>query len=146
VIRSLGITKENILEAARAETRELGRRERAYRGERAPLDVSGKTVLLVDDGLATGSTMRVAIRALRQRSPAKIVAAVPVAAPEACAAMSDEADDAVCAVTPEPFSSVGQWYMDFAQTSDEEVQSLLEAARRDHIEQRDAASARHEAP
>jgi predicted phosphoribosyltransferase len=132
VVRSFGITKEDILEAARTEKQELERRARAYRGERPPADVLGKTVILIDDGLATGSTLRAAIQAVRQRDPARVVAAVPVAAPEACSEMSDEADDMICAVTPEPFYSVGLWYQDFSQTTDEEVRELLEAARREH--------------
>jgi putative phosphoribosyl transferase len=132
VVRSFGITKEEIFEAARAENHELGRRDRTYRGDRAPAEVTGRTVILVDDGLATGSTLRVAIRALRQLEPAWIAAAVPVAPPDTCSEMSDEADDMVCAITPEPFHSVGLWYEDFTQTSDEEVHDLLQAARREH--------------
>jgi predicted phosphoribosyltransferase len=135
VVRALGITKGNILEVARAENRELARRDHTYRGNRAPVDVSRKTVILIDDGLATGSTLRVAIRALRQRNPERIVAAVPVAAPDACSEMSDEADDMVCAMTPEPFYAVGLWYQDFSQTSDEEVRDLLEAARHEQEHQ-----------
>lgn len=140
VVRDLGISTEEIRRAARLESQELARRELAYRGERPPADVVGKTVILVDDGLATGSTMRVAVRALRQRGAARIVAAVPIGAPESCAEMADEADDAICAVTPEPFYAVGQWYQDFSQTSDEEVRELLEAARREYDEQRGAAA------
>jgi putative phosphoribosyl transferase len=146
VIRSLGITKEDILEAARAENHELRRRDRAYRGERAPADVSGKTVILIDDGLATGASMRAAIQALRQREPARVVAAVPVAARETCSEMSDEADDMICGVTPEPFYAVGSWYEDFSQTTDEEVRELLEAARREHEHLELGPSARAEGP
>jgi putative phosphoribosyl transferase len=139
VVRELGISTADIRRTARLESQELARRELAYRGERPPADVAGKTVVLVDDGLATGSTMRVAVRALRQRGAARIVAAVPIGAPESCAEMAGEADDAICAVTPEPFYAVGQWYEDFTQTSDEEVRELLEAARREHEERRHAA-------
>jgi putative phosphoribosyl transferase len=132
VVQRLRISKQDIFDVARTENRELGRRERTYRGDRAPMDVSGKTVIVVDDGLATGATMRAAIQALRQRSPAWVMAAVPVAAPQTCFEMSDEADDMVCAVTPEPFHSVGLWYKNFSQTSDEEVRALLDAGRREH--------------
>jgi predicted phosphoribosyltransferase len=134
VVRTFAIANESILDAVRAENRELGRRDRTYRGDRTPVDVSGKVVILIDDGLATGSTMRVAVRALRQKNPARVVAAVPVAAPETCSEMSEEADDMVCAVTPESFYAVGQWYQDFSQTSDEEVRHLLDAARRDQAQ------------
>jgi putative phosphoribosyl transferase len=102
VVRLLGITKEAILGVVRTENMELARRDRTYRGDRAPADVSGKTVILIDDGLATGSTMRAAIKALRQRNPARVVGAVPVAAPETCSEISDEADDMICAATPSP--------------------------------------------
>jgi len=112
----------------RRERAELERRERAYRGDRPPLDVRGKTVILVDDGLATGSSMRAAVAGLRAQQPAQIVVAVPTAAPETCDAFENEVDDVVCAVTPQPFFSVGTWYEDFSQTSDEEVRRLLEEA------------------
>src|SRR5688572_23315205 len=136
VVRELGISTADIRRTARLESQELARRELAYRGERPPADVVGKTVILVDDGLATGSTMRVAVRALRQRGAARIVAAAPIGAPESCAEMAAEADHAICAVTPEPFYAVGQWYEDFTQTSDEEVRELLEAARHEYEEKR----------
>lgn len=142
IVRSRDITKEEIFEAVRAENQELGRRVRAYRGERAPADVSAKTVILVDDGLATGATMRAAIRALRQRGPACVAAAVPVAAPETCAEVSVEADDMVCTLAPEPFYSVGLWYQDFSQTSDEKVRELLEAARWEQEQREHAPSVR----
>ena len=105
---------------------ELLRRERQYRGERPPIAVSGKTVMLVDDGLATGSSMRAAAAALRQQGAAKIVVAVPVAARATCDQLRSEGYEVVCASTPEPFFAVGQWYTDFSQTSDEEVRELLE--------------------
>lgn len=146
VVRALGITKEVILESARVENQELGRRDRAYRGDRPPADVSGKTVILIDDGLATGSTMRAAIQAVRQRDPARVVAAVPVAAPETCSEMSEEADDMVCAATPRPFHAVGLWYQDFTQTSDQEVRDLLEAAQREQARREQGPSARAEQP
>src|SRR5256885_969709 len=99
----------------------------------------GRTVVLVDDGLATGSTMLAALRALREQSPARVIVAVPVAAPETCELMEKEADEVVCAATPEPFHAVGLWYEDFEQTSDEEVRELLERARE---ERRDARAQR----
>jgi erythromycin esterase-like protein/predicted phosphoribosyltransferase len=111
------------------ERRELERRERAYRGDRPPPDVAGRTVIVVDDGLATGSTMLAAVSALRADEPARIVAAVPVAAREGCAAISQIADEAVCLLTPEPFDAVGMHYDDFSQTSDDEVRELLARAR-----------------
>lgn len=141
VVRGLGITKKDIVEAARAANQELGRRNRAYRGERAPADVSNKTVILVDDGLATAATMRAAIRALRERGPARVVAAVPVVAPETYSETSDEADDVVCAVTPEPFDAIGLWYQDVSWTSDDDVRELLAAARRDQDQREHASSA-----
>jgi predicted phosphoribosyltransferase len=129
VVRNFAVTKHDILEAARAENREIGRRDRAYRGDLAPIHVAGNAVILIDDGLATGASMRAAIRALRQRSPARIIAAVPVAAPDCCSEMADEADDVICAMTPGPFHAVGLWYEDFSPTSDDEVRELLAAAR-----------------
>jgi predicted phosphoribosyltransferase len=125
VIDELEVGEDEIARVVADETRELERRERRYRGGRTMLDVTGRTIVLVDDGLATGASMRVAIRALRQRDPAKIVAAVPVAAADTCAAMQAEADLMVCATTPRPFYGVGAWYEDFSQTSDAEVQRLL---------------------
>jgi putative phosphoribosyl transferase len=125
VVQTLDISKTEIVRAVRAEKRELNRCEFAYRGARPAVPVVGKVVLLVDDGMATGASMRAAIRALRQLSPTHIIAAVPVAAAETCDAMSDEADDVVCLVTPEPFESVGLWYDDFLQTTDREVRELL---------------------
>jgi predicted phosphoribosyltransferase len=118
------------------ERAELTRRERLYRGHRPALALAGRTVLLVDDGLATGSSMRAAIEAVRLHAPARIVVAVPVASPETCRALSREVDEIVCAITPEPLSSVGRWYDDFEQTSDAEVEALLTRARRDLPEAR----------
>jgi len=129
VIEALGIDEETIAAVAAQEQRELERRERLYRGERPLPQIEGRTVVLVDDGLATGSTMLAAVRALREQSPARVIVAVPVAAPETCELMEKEADEVVCAATPEPFHAVGLWYEDFEQTSDEEVRELLERAQ-----------------
>jgi predicted phosphoribosyltransferase len=125
VVRHLGVPASLIEAVTNHELRELERRERLYRGNRPPLDVRNRTVILVDDGLATGSTMRAAVQALRQQQPASIVVAVPVAAPESCEEMRTQADAVICAVTPEAFHAVGLWYRDFSQTTDEEVRGLL---------------------
>jgi predicted phosphoribosyltransferase len=125
VVRGLRIPPEVISQVAAAEKAELERREAAYRGGRRPPEVAGKTVILVDDGLATGASMRVAVTALRRAKPARMVVAVPVAAPSACAELRDEVDEVICARTPEPFYAVGLWYEDFSQTRDEEVRDLL---------------------
>jgi putative phosphoribosyl transferase len=131
VIHMLGISAAQIEAVTAREQAELERRERAYRGERpAPL-VRGRTVLLVDDGLATGATMRAAVRSLRERRPARIVVAVPVGAPETCAELRTEADEVICAHSPEPFEAVGSWYDDFSQTGDDEVRELLARAARE---------------
>jgi len=127
-IRDLRIPSDVIDAVEGIERRELARRERLYRGSKAPPDVAGKTVILVDDGLATGSTMRAAALALREAHPAWIVGAVPVASQTVCEAMRDVVDEMVCAETPEPFYAVGLWYNDFGQTSDEEVRALLARA------------------
>lgn len=128
LIRALGIPEEIVEQVTQEEQRELERREREYRDGRPPIDVHGKTVILVDDGLATGSSMRAAVLALKQKEPAQIVVAVPVAPRESCLELQSVADRVVCAVTPEPFWGVGQWYGDFSQTSDEEVRDLLRRA------------------
>jgi predicted phosphoribosyltransferase len=107
---------------------ELARREALYRGDRAPLNLSGRTVILVDDGLATGASMRAAVAAVRMHAPARVIVAVPVAASETCAALRREADEVVCALTPAWFTAVGAWYADFTQTSDAEVHQLLSQA------------------
>ena len=130
VVHALRIPQSLIDRVAQREQQELERREKASRGDRPKPDVQGKTVILVDDGLATGSTMRAAIRALRQRGPAKIVVAVPAASPDTCAEFRGEVDEIVCALTPEPFYAVGLWYEDFSQTSDQEVSDLLERSMR----------------
>jgi putative phosphoribosyl transferase len=129
VVRELGISPAAIEDVVRAEHIELERRERLYRDGRPPPDVRGRTVLLVDDGLATGSTMLVAIRALRAQQPARVAVAVPIAAADTCESLRSEADDVLCARTPWPFRAVGLWYRDFSQTSDDEVGALLRLAR-----------------
>jgi erythromycin esterase-like protein/predicted phosphoribosyltransferase len=130
LIESLGLPSEAVEAVAARELQELQRRERAYRGDRPPPDLSGRTVILVDDGLATGSTMLAAIHAVRRDEPARVVVAVPVAAPEVCDALRAEADEAICLFTPTPFRAVGVWYEDFTQVTDEEVRDLLQRARR----------------
>ncbi len=125
LVNRLGIPDHLIDAVAVREGQELARRERLYRGGRPLLDVRDRTVILVDDGLATGATMHAAIAVLRQLHPARIVVAVPTASPETCEEMRAEVDDVICAITPEPFQAVGRWYQDFAQTTDEEVQDLL---------------------
>jgi predicted phosphoribosyltransferase len=140
VVRALGISEDVVATVVAEELQELKRRERAYRGDRPAPDVRGKTVVLVDDGLATGSTMRAAVAALRRQGPARIVVAVPVGAPETCAEFQEEADEAVCAQTPDPFYAVGLWYRDFSQTTDDEVRELLEQAAEER------APARRERP
>jgi predicted phosphoribosyltransferase len=128
VIRYLSVPPEVIDAVAHAEQIELDRREQAYRGERPTPDLRGKHVILVDDGLATGSSMRAAIGTVRTQSPARIIVAVPVAARETCEELKREVEELVCLRTPEPFSAVGLWYEDFSQTSDEEVRDLLQRA------------------
>ena len=125
IVRGLGISEHEIDAAVAREMQELARRDRLYRGDRQPPDVGGRTVILVDDGLATGATMRAAVQALRQQQPARIVAAVPTASPDTCQVLKAEADDVICAMTPEPFFAVGHWYEDFTQTTDDEVRELL---------------------
>jgi putative phosphoribosyl transferase len=129
LIRVARVTEAEIARVVAAEQTELERRERLYRGDRPFPDLHGKTVILVDDGLATGSTMRAGVEALRLEGPARVVVAVPVAAQETCNAFRDIADEIVCAETPEPFRAVGLWYQDFSQTTDEEVHELLEHSR-----------------
>jgi predicted phosphoribosyltransferase len=125
LVHRLGIPEQMIRRAIADELRELERREAAYRGDRKPLQLDGKTVILVDDGLATGATMRAAALAVREQNPARVIVAVPVAAAETCDRMRDDVDEVVCALTPVLFYAVGFWYDDFSQTSDEEVRELL---------------------
>lgn len=127
-ITAFGVTDDEIEAVTAAESAELERRERRYRDGRPPPEIAGKTVILVDDGLATGSTMRAAVEALREEGPARLVVAVPTAAPETCHEIGRLVDDMVCAMTPEPFYAVGLWYDDFGQTTDEEVHDLLALA------------------
>jgi len=129
-VEGLGISGFDIDRVTRAEQQELERRERAYRSGKPPLDVSGLTVILVDDGMATGSSMRAAIRALRQMKPARIVIAIPVAPFSTCNQLQFEVDELVCLQMPEPFYGVGRFYDDFSQVSDEEVKALLDRASR----------------
>ena len=128
VIRALHIPGHMIQEVADRELQELERRERTYRGDRPALDVRGRVVILVDDGLATGSTMRAAIAALRRLEPARLVVAVPTASPATCDEIGREADECICTIMPDPFDSVGVWYDDFPQTTDDQVCDLLERA------------------
>jgi predicted phosphoribosyltransferase len=128
VVRSLGVNPAVIDAVAEQEAQELARRERAYRGDRPPPPVAGRTVILVDDGLATGATMRAAARAARALGPRRLVVAVPVGAAETCRELRADADLVVCLSTPSPFYAVGQGYVDFSQTEDAEVQELLRAA------------------
>ena len=125
VVRALDIPDHVVSAVAAQELRELVRRERSYRGSRPPIDVHEKVVILVDDGLATGSSMLAAVLALRERGPTKIVVAVPVASASTCDRLRQTADEVVCMRTPEPFLAVGRWYHDFTQTSDDEVRRLL---------------------
>lgn len=128
VVEKLEVSEEVIEQVAATEGRELRRRERAYRGERPAPNLTGRCVILVDDGLATGATMRAAIAVIRQQQPARLVVAVPVAPPTTIAALQQEVDEVVCPATPEPFFGIGKWYDDFTQVTDEEVRTLLERA------------------
>ena len=130
VVEMLRIPAAIIDTVASRELQEIERRERRYRARRPAVEVQGRTLILVDDGLATGATMRAAVTALRQRRPARVIVAVPTAAPETCADLRTEVDEVVCARTPEPFYAVGLWYDDFTQVSDDEVRDLLAAAAR----------------
>jgi putative phosphoribosyl transferase len=131
VIRQLKITPAMIEAAAEEEARELQRRESEYRAGREPLELAGKTVILIDDGLATGASMRAAVLALHQHHPEKIVVAVPVGAPETCDTFRDLVDEVVCAKSPPDFGAVGAWYFDFRQTTDDEVRELLNHSAHD---------------
>jgi predicted phosphoribosyltransferase len=128
VLDVLLLPQRVIDDLATQELRELERRERTYRGDRPPPDVRDKTVILVDDGLATGSTMRAAVRAVRLLAPARLVVSVPVAPPDTCSALAEEVEEVVCPLRPEPFYGVGLWYEDFSPTSDQQVRDLLKRA------------------
>jgi predicted phosphoribosyltransferase len=128
VVAELGLTPKDVEHAATVEARELARREQLYRNGRAPIDLRGRTAILVDDGLATGATMRAAARAVRRHEPARVVVAVPVAAEQTCRELAAEVDQVVCVKTPRPFLAVGSWYEDFDQTTDDEVRELLARA------------------
>jgi putative phosphoribosyl transferase len=128
IVRRIPDAEAVIEEVAAAEQRELERRETQYRGDRAAAEVRGKVVIVVDDGLATGASMRAAVLALRQRAAAQVVVAVPVGSPEACAKLSAEADELICLTAPMDFEAVGQVYDDFSQTTDDEVRALLAEA------------------
>jgi putative phosphoribosyl transferase len=129
IVRALGLDRAQLERSIASELRELERREAAYGESGDALDLEGKTVILVDDGLATGSTMRAATEAVRRLSPVRVIVAVPVASQETCDQFRDVGDEIVCDVTPKPFLAVGLWYDDFTQTSDEEVRDLLSRAK-----------------
>ncbi len=129
IARMAGVTTEEIESVTEREKKELERRERVYRGERAAREVKGKTVLLVDDGIATGSSMRAGIAALRRREPARIVVATPVAPASTCRRLRKEADEIVCVQMPETFHAIGEFYANFLPTGDEEVRALLEEVK-----------------
>ena len=128
VVNTLNISERTVESVATRERAELERRERTYRGNRRPVELAGKIAILVDDGLATGASMRAAVAALRSQQPSRIVVAVPTGPAETCRSFRDQADEVICLTTPGPFAAVGQWYDDFAQTTDEEVRHLLELA------------------
>ncbi|MCG7199405.1 phosphoribosyltransferase [Marinobacter pelagius] len=128
LVSYLGVSEETIEKVAASEQEELERRERAYRGDRPWPEIAGKCVILVDDGVATGATMRVAIKALRKQNPKELVVAVPVAPPDTVATLRREADAVVCLAMPEPFTAIGLWYANFSQVSDEEVTTQLARA------------------
>jgi len=141
VIDYLGIQPEVVEAVASKEQKELERRERVFRGDRAEPVIRNRTVILVDDGLATGSSMRAAATALYEKKPARIVVAVPICAPKTCDQYRIGVDEIFCAETPDPFFGVGHWYRDFSQITDDEVRELLDAARHEH-----AMVAQHRAP
>lgn len=128
VMRSVGVSRQQFDAAATREQETLQQREKAYGRDSAELNLADKTVILVDDGIATGSTVRVAIKALRQQRPKQLIVAVPVAPPETCQALAEEVDDLVCPLQPPNFAAVSQWYEEFGQTSDDEVREILRRA------------------
>lgn len=127
-----GVSERELKEVVARERAELVRRESLYRGLRPPVAIEGRTVIVVDDGLATGATMRAAVAAIRKLHPHWLVAAVPVGASETCEQLAREADEVVCAATPYPFRAVGLWYRDFPQSTDEEVRRFLSQAEQEH--------------
>ena len=129
IMQQSDLPREVVEDITEREQRELERRERIYRGDRPPPDVRGMTVILVDDGLATGATMRAAVIALKQQEPKRIVVAVPIASPQTCIEFRDVVDEIICAVTPEPFIATALWYEDFPQMSDDNLRGYLERAR-----------------
>lgn len=133
IVRRLGISAQIIDDITAREELELQRREKVYRDNRPFPELRGRIIILIDDGLATGATMRAAVRAVRQRQPAHIVVAVPVSAQSTALEMRAEADVVVCTYTPEPFFGVGAWYRNFEQTTDQEVRTLLEQAQREQV-------------
>jgi len=128
----VAVSPQALARVIEREQAELARREQLYRGGLPPLELQGRTVIVVDDGLATGATMRAAAQAIRRRQPARLVVAVPVGAPETCRSLRAEADAVVCPAMPQPFRAVGLWYHDFPQSTDDEVRLLLDEARREH--------------
>jgi predicted phosphoribosyltransferase len=128
----MNVGERELQRVIRREQEELLRRERLYRGSRPPISVAGRTVIVVDDGLATGATMRAGVAALRKLGPERLIVAVPVGAEETCGQLQREADEVVCAEMPSPFHAVGLWYRDFPQSTDDEVKQFLEEARREH--------------
>ena len=137
------VPEEQFRRALERAVKELNERERLYRGGRPPPKVAGRTIVLIDDGLATGATMRAAVEALRQQEPRQIIVAVPIASPETCDELAREVDRVVCAATPQPFHAVGLWYQDFSPTPDEEVRQVLASASMGSGRE-DSAEIRHE--
>lgn len=131
-LTGLSVPAAAIAEVIAREQTELVRREQLYRSQRPAVSLAGRTVIVVDDGLATGASMRAAALAIREQHPARLVVAVPVGARDSCQALRGEADEVVCAAMPEPFRAVGLWYEEFPQASDDEVRTLLDDARREH--------------
>jgi len=131
VVRQLAPTESLLEDLTYEEQQEVEQREQRYRGESTPPTISGRTIILIDDGLATGATMRAACAAVRQQQPVRLVVAVPVAAPQVCDDMQQEADEVVCALTPPTLGGIGGWYADFRQTTDDEVRQLLGQAARE---------------
>lgn len=143
VLQAMHISEDVIESVTAAEQEVLRQRENAYRGDRPRPDVRDRTVILVDDGLATGATMRAAATAVRKQGPQRLVIAVPVAPPETCEQLAVEADDIICAVTPEAFLGVGMWYEDFSQTTDDEVRALLARRRAEWVRENAGSETEH---